>query len=630
VALEHYCPRAYARVSHIHELNGGNSRDLHVPMMSKGLVGCDVLPAAAHLTASMLSGVQPTVKYEDSSILTVPYGKTDDDNLALGSIDLLDKQGNFDALSITSKSSGGTGQGNVSTWGEFVDGTFDFVIMNPPYVRDTGQEADKVGVANPMFAAFDVPDDLQRKMSKKSKSLTEGTTAHGNAGLASTFFVVADRKVKPGGLLALVMPLSLMSGTSWQATRDALTKNYSDLTFVTICGKGQHDSSFSADTGMGECLVTGIKNTAETIKKQKKDSKEVNFIILYKKPASKIAASEIARQVKFLKDDTKLRHINDGPYGGTSISLGGQKVGFMAAAEIELGQEFKLNSIRDLSLAQTAYQLERRSTLWLPSMAAKDKIALDIVRLDSIAKFGPYHADVSWKSGNKPRGPFALEKSDGNTGDTYPILWAHDAEVERCLQFEHDNSGTIHNVKDKDLQALLLKKAETVLASASYCHFNQNFQFNSQSTAFQLTSRRVIGGRAWLTVNLSDLKKEKALTLWGNTSVGLLLHWWHSNKQQAGRGNIGKTALNSLPVLNVSKLKAKQLDIVESIFDDFKDRPLKPFNEIADDSVRRELDEEFFTKILGLDSNLFLTGGAFALLRSKFDNEPSIQGSKLR
>lgn len=36
---------------------------------------------------------------------------------------------------------------------------------------------------------------------------------------------------------------------------------------------------------------------------------------------------------------------------------------------------------------------------------------------------------------------------------------------------------------------------------------------------------------------------EAAVALWGNTTLGLLLHWWQANKQQAGRGNIGKTAL---------------------------------------------------------------------------------------
>ena len=611
---------AYSRISHLHELNGGNSRDLHVPMMSRGLVGCDVLPAAAHLTASMLSGVQPTVKYEDSSIITVPYGKSDDGHLALGSIDLLDKQGNFETLSITSKSSGGTGEGKFSTWGELLDKSFDFVIMNPPYVRDTGQEADKIGVPNPMFAAFDVPDEDQRLMSKKSKKLTEGSSAHGNAGLASTFFVVADRKVKIGGTLALVMPLSLMSGTSWQATRDVLIKKYHKLVFVSICGKGQHDSSFSADTGMGECLITGVRNDT--------GSNSANFITLYKKPTSKVSSSEIARQVCLLIKSPALRTIKDGPYGGTNILLGGENVGYVANADVNIGREFKLNSIRDFSLAQSAYQLENNSTLWLPSMKDSDKVKLKMCSLEKIAAFGPYHADVSGKNGSKPRGPFELEKSDGDNSVTYPILWAHNADEERCIQFEHDRSGVVCSVEDSDFQHRINKKAQDALSTASYCHFNQNFRFNSQSTAFQLTTRRVIGGRAWLSVNLNDLKKEKALTLWGNTSVGLLLYWWHANKQQAGRGNIVKTALTSLPVLDIDSLTVKQLDIAAKIFDDFKQRPLKPFNEITKDAVRAELDEAFFSNILGFKQFHFDDGGPFDLLRMKLGNEPSVQGTK--
>jgi hypothetical protein len=52
---------------------------------------------------------------------------------------------------------------------------------------------------------------------------------------------------------------------------------------------------------------------------------------------------------------------------------------------------------------------------------------------------------------------------------------------------------------------------------------------------------------------------EKALVLWGNTSLGLLMHWWHANKPQPGRGNIGKSTLETLPILDVTKLTEKQL-----------------------------------------------------------------------
>ena len=96
-------------------------------------------------------------------------------------------------------------------------------------------------------------------MGKATKQLTEGTSAHGNAGEASIFLVLADRKLKADGVLALVMPLSLMSGDAWEDSRALLAKNYSDLVLVSIAGADGADLSFSADTGMGECLVVGRK-----------------------------------------------------------------------------------------------------------------------------------------------------------------------------------------------------------------------------------------------------------------------------------------------------------------------------------------------------------------------------------
>src|SRR6185312_12655994 len=75
---------AYSRVGQMHELAGGDSEAIHAEMMAHAIIGCDVLPSAAHLTASMIAGAHPTVKYDQSLIMTVPYGNMDGD-LALGS-----------------------------------------------------------------------------------------------------------------------------------------------------------------------------------------------------------------------------------------------------------------------------------------------------------------------------------------------------------------------------------------------------------------------------------------------------------------------------------------------------------------------------------------------------------------
>ena len=57
----------------------------------------------------------------------------------------------------------------------------------------------------------------------------------------------------------------------------------------------------------------------------------------------------------------------------------------------------------------------------------------------------------------------------------------------------------------------------------------------------QFTPRKSIGGRAWLSISLETAEREKALVLWANTSLGFAAYWWHANKQQSGRGSIGRS-----------------------------------------------------------------------------------------
>src|SRR5205807_10209588 len=101
---------AYQRIGQLHEMAGGNAETIHPEMMAAALVSCDVLPAAAHLTASMLSGAHPTVKYKASSILTVAYGKQPNGSIALGSLDLLIEQGELDIIAVAAKSIEGMGE----------------------------------------------------------------------------------------------------------------------------------------------------------------------------------------------------------------------------------------------------------------------------------------------------------------------------------------------------------------------------------------------------------------------------------------------------------------------------------------------------------------------------------------
>ena len=152
--------------------------------------------------------------------------------------------------------------------------------------------------------------------------------------------------------------------------------------------------------------------------------------------------------------------------------------------------------------------------------------------------------------------------------------------------------------------------------------------FNSQSTGMQFTPRSAIGGREWLSIKMSSLNLEKALVLWANTSLGMLLRWWHSNKQQSGRGNISKTALQSMRTMDVSALKPAQLEKAAKLFDEMSNKPMLPLHQIDRDSVRQELDERFGREVLGLPASLFASGGPVEILRLKLAQEPSVRGNK--
>ena len=612
---------AYHRLCQLHELAGGDAEKLHPDMMANTLVGCDVLPAAAHLTASSLAGAYPAVKYNQSSILTVAYGRQPDGAIALGSLDLLEPQGMFGFLTITAKAAEGMGESEKKTWAELPHASFDVVVMNPPFTRATVHHDKSIDVPNPMFAAFGSTAEEQKLMSDATRRLTKGTSAHGNAGEASIFLVLGDRKLIAGGILALVMPLSLLSGNSWEDSRKLLARKYDELILISIAGASSEDMSFSADTGMGECLVIGRKSSA--------GSERGIFVNLKKRPSYPLVGASIAEQVRRLKANAKIRCIEDGPTGGTPIHFGDDLIGQVMEAPLPHSEGWNLARIADLSLAQTVYQMTNQQRVWLPGTQKMESVEIPISTVREIGDIGPIHRDIN---GTNPdgsiRGPFDISPLPANSMPTYPALWAHNADRERTILFDPDSEATPRQGSTPAEQSAIDLKVSTVWDSASHSHFNCDFRFNSQSTGMQFTPRKTIGGTAWIAVKLATIEQEKIFVLWGNTTFGLLLRWWHSNKQQSGRGRIGKQTLQTMPVLDVTALSSTQLSAAVSIFDAFSNQPMLPINEIGQDPVRKELDRQFARRVLNLPEALLVDDGPLDILRQKLGFEPSVRGTK--
>ncbi|MDQ2763447.1 MAG: hypothetical protein M3Y22_08120, partial [Pseudomonadota bacterium] len=143
-----------------------------------------------------------------------------------------------------------------------------------------------------------------------------------------------------------------------------------------------------------------------------------------------------------------------------------------------------------------------------------------------------------------------------------------------------------------------------------------------------MTKHPAIGGRAWPSVLFDDLRHEVAFALWANSTLGLLCHWWMSNKTQSGRGTTTVTSIPAITALDVMQMSDEQLTKAAEEFKAMKNRKLLPFDQLDEDEARAELDHRLLITVLGLPDKLCEPNGPMDRLRCKLSIEPQIRGGK--
>ena len=576
----------YEQIAARHERAAGDLDKLHPVMMEDILYGCDVMPSAIHITGSTLAGLRPDVEFHNSNLTTLPYGRQSEDSVAIGSLELLDTSSQHSEA--------------------MPDESFDLVIMNPPFTRagSDWEGSDRAEDYVKQFRGLGTELETQKEMSKRLRNYSKDSCFHGYAGIASAFAALADKKLRHGGVLALVLPLSSASGISWRDFRHMLASRYTDLIVVSIAASDNDDISFSADTGLGECLVI-----AKKLEPGQNPSERIHFVSLGQRPQGFAHSNAIARTVI---TSNYARRIEEGPYGGTPLIVGDELIGEMLTAPSYTdGDDWSEVRLADYSLAQTAYSLAH-SQLWLPGSSVS--LDLQIVPLTQIGTRGYYHMNIA---GNNRSGPFS--KGPPSPTATYPCLWNHNAQQETRLVCAPDSQLRVR----PGMEA----KAAAVRATSSRSHQNLDFRFNSQPLAVAFTNEVSVGGRAWPNIGFQDPRFDYVFSLWGNSTLGLLVFWWHSNRQVAGRGAITISKVESLPVLDFRTLSDDQLTTAQEIFEEFRDRELMPAYLADADPNRALLDRRVVCDLLGFDESVY---EGVRRLAAKWCAEPSVHGGKAR
>lgn len=583
---------------------GQDDSKIHAKMIENVIVGTDIMPAATHLTASILSSSHPAVPFKNTQIITLPYGRITDvtgESIAIGSLDLIRDEGVFPLFNTDQERLARTLTGDKEHV-SLLHRSFDLVIMNPLFTRPTGQEGNSKGIPVPAFAGFSTSKDEQRLMSKKLSAYRRpGMAGHGNAGLASNFIDLAEAKVKEGGVVAFVLPATFALGKAWLPSRELFERYFSDIVVISIASTGKEDRAFSADTGLGELLVIATRINGENAK-----APPVTYINSKKRPISILEAFEYARMISDIEAGSRKGSLRIGanPSFGQYIR---SSVGFNGFA-----------GIWDADLADTANDLDR-GTLNLPRKV--EKIDLPLTKLDELGERGVYCLDINGYErlgSGLQRGPFDVVELDSENFATYPILWAHKASNETKLVVQVDRQGQVREGQE-DRAAKMWDKFAGRLC------FNCDFTMSSQPLSACLTAVEALHGRAWPGFRCNEKEHDIPIVLWANSTIGLISYWWRATRQQSGRASLTITNLPTLMVLDPRQLSEKQISLANRIFAEVTSKDLLPANEAYRDPVRQSLDEALLVDLLEFDRDILKP---LSLLRNKWCNEPSVHGGK--
>ncbi|MGI9306095.1 MAG: N-6 DNA methylase [Gammaproteobacteria bacterium] len=551
---------------------------LHKKYMEKYLHGADIQPIAAHLTAAGLAGMNPGAPYGHSNIICagVRNGKT-------GSLDLLKSESLVDLFGVSAAA--GADKSRTDSFSS-AHNSFDLCIMNPPYTRNRG--------GRKLFDVQGVRESERQVSIDNLRDMLKNTFANGKAGMASAFCVMGDRKLKEGGILAAVLPLTAAGQSSWQKFRAHIMRRYSDVVIVGLVpGSG---ASFSADTGMEEMLICGRKNGNGA-------NRVLTVINLCQVPRDFVEAHEIVRAARNIKNSGELK-------------IGEYVFGTCIKSRPANGGAWGAVGVKSNEMGIIAENLIHGKLITL-GLVYESNIKIPLTCLSGHLEIGPTHHLIGHLPGRESIGAFAFRQI--KTGDKNCLsLWEANYQTQIRLVCAPTHRGGA--VKGRESEAKRMQEQRSTL------FISRNLRMTSQKLAAAMTSKPHMGGRGWAALLFSDNSVYAAYCLWFNGILGLIARWQCGGKQHPGRAQMQLTDIGEFPCPVFSGKTAaakKAVKIASKEFPRLAQLDLMSCSYAWRDENRREIDKVVL-RMLDLEKKI--SEDDLQLIREEWCREPSVHG----
>ena len=452
---------------------GGARADLHKTRMESHVIAIDVNGIAGTLTAKRLTDMDVQQVYEGSKLAVTDH--------EAGSLSLLDPDQTsisqvlgYRDVARTRDERGNLGLFHVG----MEESGVDWALMNPPYSRArSGRVQPTRGLAR-----------LRAKARRRGYTLS-----HGQAGLGSDFGNLSLMRMKGGGVLSHVLPLTAAYAESWQQWREGIETHFENI--VAIANVGQDEESMSADTGMNEMLLVATKKLGPP-KKRKWDKPQILCANLYAAPSTLSEGYAFANEINAIPPDSDV---------GTSDNLNFARVQVPTPGFPWYGVGNRNVDFVNVSCALLCGQY------WDPFRLTKTELALGMTTLGDLCEAGPTHHLIGHHVGATEIGAFRWTPIRPDRPRTVQVsLWAADSKTQLSIIVRPTHGGEVAN---QELAANMVDKTSAWFLS-------RGLRWTSQGLAFAKTNELTHGGRAWNALQGLNDATGKCLALFYNSVFG--------------------------------------------------------------------------------------------------------------
>lgn len=536
-----------------HYAQSADKRSIHADRMERCVQLTDINPQSVSVATANMTSLEPGTPFKSSAIFAITNNG--------GSLNFLLPTGvsNMQARIIGLR-------GAQNTMLTIDPRTFDICNNNDPYFRPRG------GAHSP----------IDRKSMQKYKHHADRRlpgVANGQSGLHTFMQVIEHIVLGYGRPHGKVLPLSVARTISNLGFRRNFENEYCDVIAVsTASGEGD---SMSADTGIQEMLLIGTKHTPEPMGDQNGD-RSVTCVNLTESFTTKLKAKMFADAIR------------------REVALG-KKSGKIVVG-VPVGTYYRLNNLGDGApwsvlgasgdfAILTA--LLTQGSAYNPATGEITDFGLRMTTMDKIATRGTGDDLIGKIAGSRsPRGAFVLHKDADAKYRNNPSMWAVDEDSQLAITCEPTHYGEPRG----DIDAV-----KRILNTAGHFHLSRNLRQSAQKIAVCYTPTVSIGGRAWTTID-AEPDVIKAITLFLNSTYGLIVRTGYGEATDLGRSTMGVKAIDDHPIpdfaADADAAKTARR-IAAANFDRLRTLPLKRISLSALDPNRAEIDR-IVTKMLGL------------------------------